>query len=70
MTMHDLSGIPDFWARCRADTDFHTAQECRRTARVYLRDKAPGWRFVHRMELRRAIRFWQLYADTVRNYIK
>lgn len=66
MTQSDLSVIPDTVARWRAHADFQTAQECRAQARRILRNRGPGWRFVHRLELRRAIRHWQHYARAVR----
>ncbi|PAQ03687.1 hypothetical protein LRP31_25685 [Mesorhizobium mediterraneum] len=66
MTRADLSVIPDTVARWRAHADFQTARECRLTARIYLRHKTPGWRFIHRLEMRRAIRFWHHYAEAVR----
>ncbi|RWF44256.1 MAG: hypothetical protein EOS65_02450 [Mesorhizobium sp.] len=66
MTMADLSKIADFAARVQADEDFRTAKECRETARFYLRTRLPGWRLDHRLELRRAIRFWRHYKAAVR----
>ncbi len=68
MTQADLSIIPDFETRIRADSDFRIAQECRAQARRILRYRNPGWRFSHRLELRRAIRFWQHYKTTVRAF--
>lgn len=67
MTQADLSRIPDFIARFRADADFRTAKECRENATRMLRNKAPGWRFSHRLELKRAMRFWRHYAEAVRS---
>lgn len=68
MTKADLSVIPDTVVRWRADADFQIAQECRRNARRLVRVRGPGWRFIHRLELRRAIRFWQHYKAAVRQY--
>lgn len=66
MTQADLSRIPDFVERFRADADFQTAKMCRENAARLLRFKEPGWRFAHRLEMRRAIRFWRHYATAVR----
>lgn len=68
MTQADLSIIPDVVTRWRAHADFQTAQECRAQARRLHRNRGPGWRFAHRLELRRAIRFWQHYANIVRKF--
>lgn len=67
MTQADLSRIPDVVARFRADADFQTAKACREEAARLARFKGPGWRFVHRLELRRAIRHWQHYARALRS---
>ena len=66
MTIADLSPIPDVFDRLRADTDFRTALMHRDQARRELRWRLPGWRLDHRLEMRRAIRAWQHYADAVR----
>lgn len=66
MTMADLTVIPDAVARWRADEDFHQALASRDMARFYLRWKVPGWRLDHRLEMRRAIRFWRHYATALR----
>lgn len=68
MTQADLSVIPDCVTRWRADADFRIAQECRENARRMTRSKGAGWRFMHRLELRRAIRYWQYYKTTVRQF--
>lgn len=68
MTQADLSVIPDCVTRWRADADFRIAQECRDNARRLARIKGAGWRFIHRLELRRAIRHWHHYANTVRTF--
>jgi hypothetical protein len=68
MTQADLSIIPDVVARWQADTDFRIARECRAQARRLIRDRTPGWRFSHRLELRRALRYWSHYAQLVRAY--
>lgn len=66
MTQADLSVIPDIVARYRADSDFQIAKSCREQASRLARSKGPGWRFEHRLELRRAIRYWQHYKTAVR----
>jgi hypothetical protein len=66
VTQADLSVIPDFETRIRADTDFRIAQECQAEARRILQHRGPAWRFSHRLELRRAMRFWKHYANAVR----
>ena len=63
-----VNAIPDFETRIRADSDYRIAQECRAQARRLVRDRGPGWRFSHRLELRRAMRFWKHYADAVRAF--
>ncbi len=68
MTQADLSTIPDVVTRWRADADFNIARECRAQARRLIRNRTPGWRFSHRLEMRRAIRFWQHYKSTVRAF--
>ena len=68
MTQADLSVIPDIVARYRADADFQIAKSCREQAARLVRFKGPGWRFSHRLELRRAIRYWQHYKTTVRQF--
>ena len=68
MTQADLSQIADIVTRWRAHADYQTAIECRAQARRLVRDHGPGWRFLHRLELRRAMRFWQHYAQTIRSY--
>lgn len=69
MTQADLSAIPDVVARWRADADFNIARECRAQAHRIARSRTPGWRFIHRLELRRAIRYWQHYKTTVRTFL-
>jgi hypothetical protein len=66
MTMHDLSAIPDTLDRLQADDDFRRAVEARHAAHLQLRWRLPAWRFVHRLEMRRAIRAWKHYAKAVR----
>ena len=68
MTQADLSIIPDVVTRWRAYADFQTAIECRQQAHRIIHNRGPGWRFSHRLELRRAIRFWRHYAQIVRSY--
>jgi len=68
VTQADLGIIPDTVTRWRADADFRIAQECRAQAGRLTRSRGPGWRFAHRLELRRAIRFWQHYKATVRQF--
>lgn len=68
MTQADLSVIPDVVTRWRAHADFQTAIECRQQARRLVRDRGPGWRFLHRLEMRRAMRFWSHYATAVRQF--
>lgn len=68
MTQSDLSAIPDVVARWRADADFKIASDCRDQARRLIRNRTPGWRFIHRLELRRAMRHWQHYKTTVRAF--
>jgi hypothetical protein len=68
MTKADLSIIHDVVARFQADADFQTAKYCREEAARLVRFRGPAWRFAHRLELRRAIRFWQHYKTTVRAY--
>lgn len=66
MTMADLSSLPSVWDRVRADDAFRAAMEFRRDAHFALRWKTPGWRMDHRLGMRRAIRSWKRYADTVK----
>lgn len=66
MTQADLSIIPDAVARWRADEDFRMAVASRNLARFALKWRTPGWRLDHRLEMRRAIRYWRHYANAVR----
>lgn len=68
MTQHDLSIIPDVVTRWRAHSDFQIATSCRQEAARLYRFRGPAWRFSHRLELRRAIRYWQSYKAAVRQY--
>jgi hypothetical protein len=65
--MADLSRIEDMPARWRADEDFRQALASRDLARFHRKWKTPGWRLDHRLEMRRAIRYWRHYAEAVRS---
>lgn len=65
--MIDLSKIKSFDTRWTAYGDYDAAVGFRQAASWLVRWKPPGWRFDHRMEMRRALKAWKRFKAVARS---